>query len=130
MSNPCAKISHAGSLLNLSSLRLLSAAGNDSRLQSRVDQDEADINDQVRGLIPWPVATTVIQGKNFKIFRVEDTGTTTDAPSGKLLALTKKGLEIACGDGTTLRIVQLQGEGGKRMAAADYLRGHSVQVGV
>ena len=27
-------------------------------------------------------------------------------------------------------ITQLQGEGGKRMAAADYLRGHSVQVGV
>jgi methionyl-tRNA formyltransferase len=42
----------------------------------------------------------------------------------------KQGIEIACGDGRTLLITQLQGEGGKRMAAADYLRGHRVQVGV
>ena len=88
----------------------------------------AHINDQVRGLIPWPVATTVIQDKNFKIFRVEDTGRTTDAPGGKLIALTKKGLEIACGDGTIARITQLQAEGGKRMAAADYFRGHPIEI--
>ena len=84
--------------------------------------------DQVRGLIPWPVATTVIQGKNFKIFRVEDAQYTTDAPAGKLLALTKKGLEIACGDGKAGRITQLQAEGGKRMAAADYFRGHPIEI--
>ena len=86
------------------------------------------INDQVRGLIPWPVATTCIQGKNFKIFKVEDAGRETDAPGGKLLALTKKGLEIACGDGKVARITQLQAEGGKRMAAADYFRGHPIEI--
>ena len=84
--------------------------------------------DQVRGLIPWPVATTVIADKNFKIFSVEDTGRTTDADAGKILALTKKGLEIACGDGAVACITQLQAEGGKRMAAADYLRGHPIDI--
>ena len=84
--------------------------------------------DQVRGLIPWPVATATLQGKNFKIFRVEDAQRTTDAPAGKLLALTKKGLEIACGDGCVARITQLQAEGGKRMAAADYFRGHPIEI--
>ena len=86
------------------------------------------INDQVRGLIPWPVATACIQGKNFKIFRVEDAGYETDAQPGKVLALTKKGLEIACGDGKAVRITQLQAEGGKRMAAADYFRGHPIEI--
>ena len=86
------------------------------------------INDQVRGLIPWPVATACIQGKNFKIFRVEDAGHETDAQPGKVLALTKKGLEIACGDGKVVRITQLQAEGGKRMAAADYFRGHPIEI--
>lgn len=84
--------------------------------------------DQVRGLIPWPVATTVIQDKNFKIFRVEDTGRTTDAKPGTLLALTKKGLEVACGDSKVAVITQLQAEGGKRMAAADYFRGHPIEI--
>ena len=86
------------------------------------------INDQVRGLIPWPVATTCMQGKNFKIFKVEDAGRETDAQPGKILALTKKGLEIACGDGKVARITQLQAEGGKRMAAADYFRGHPIEI--
>ncbi len=84
--------------------------------------------DQVRGLIPWPVATTVIQDKNFRIFRVEDTAKTTEAQPGTLLALTKKGLEIACGDGKIAVITQLQAEGGKRMAAADYFRGHPIEI--
>lgn len=84
--------------------------------------------DQVRGLIPWPVATTVLKDKDFKIFRVEDAQKETTAEPGKILALTKKGLEIACGDGKTALITQLQAEGGKRMAAADYFRGHPIEI--
>ena len=44
------------------------------------------------------------------------------------LAADKKGLKIACGEGTVLRIDTLQAAGGKRMAAADYLRGHPIPV--
>lgn len=84
--------------------------------------------DQVRGLIPWPVATAEIQGKCFKIFRVEDAGKQTQAQAGTLLALTKKGLEVACGDGRVGLITQLQAEGGKRMAVADYFRGHPIEI--
>ncbi len=92
------------------------------------EQSLTDIIDQVRGLIPWPVATTEIAGKKFKIFRVEDAGRTTNAPAGKVLALTKKGLELACGDGCVARITQLQAEGGKRMNAVDYFRGHPIEI--
>ena len=84
--------------------------------------------DHVRGLIPWPVATTVIQDKNFKIYRVEDCGKTSDAPAGTVVALTKKGLEVVCGDGNVALITQLQAEGGKRMAAVDYFRGHPINI--
>ena len=84
--------------------------------------------DHVRGLIPWPVATTVIKDKNFKIFRVEDIRKETVKPAGTILALTKKGLEIACGDGKVGLITQLQAEGGKRMSAADYFRGHPIDI--
>ena len=84
--------------------------------------------DQVRGLIPWPVATMLIEDKKFKIFRVEDAGRMTDAAPGTLLALHKKGLEVACGDGKVARITQLQAEGGKRMAAPDYFRGHPINI--
>ncbi len=87
------------------------------------------IHDQVRGLIPWPCASTEVGGKKVKVFKTEF-GTETQSPAGTVVSAGKQGIEIACGDGKTLYITQLQGEGGKRMAAADYLRGHSVQVGV
>ena len=57
-------------------------------------------------------------------------GEETSAPAGSVVTADKTGLAIACGDGRCLKILELQGEGGKRMAAADYLRGHPVPLGL
>ncbi|MBR5093648.1 MAG: methionyl-tRNA formyltransferase [Oscillospiraceae bacterium] len=89
---------------------------------------QRQIIDQVRGLIPWPVATCELAGKRFKIFRVEPVEDASAAAPGTLLQLDKQGLIVACGDGA-LRITQLQAEGGKRMSAADYFRGHPIELG-
>lgn len=85
------------------------------------------LHDQVRGLIPWPCASMTLDGKNVKVYRTAVGGETALA-AGKIAEAGKQGLAIACGDGLLLRILELQAEGGKRMAAADYLRGHPVQV--
>ena len=45
---------------------------------------------------------------------------------GEILGLTKTGLRIACGEGA-VEILSLQAEGGKRMAAPDYFRGHPLE---
>ena len=87
------------------------------------------LHDQVRGLIPWPCASMTLDGKNVKVYRTAVGGETALA-AGKIAEAGKQGLAIACGDGLLLRILELQAEGGKRMAAADYLRGHPVQVDV
>lgn len=87
-----------------------------------------EVIDHVRGLVPWPVATTQLDGKHFKIFRVERTQKRTDRAPGTPLALNKQGLEIACGGGDVLLITQMQAEGGKRMPAADYFRGHPIKL--
>ena len=50
------------------------------------------------------------------------------APLAEKLALTKQGLEVVCGGGDVLVIRELQAEGGKRMAAADYFRGHPITI--
>lgn len=87
------------------------------------------LHDQVRGLIPWPCASMTLDGKNVKVYRTAVGGETALA-AGKIAEAGKQGLAIACGDGRLLCILELQAEGGKRMAAADYLRGHPVQVDV
>lgn len=79
------------------------------------------VHNHVRGLHPWPVATMELQGKKFKVHAahvVSGSGT-----PGHILGLTKTGLVIACGEGA-VEITSLQAEGGKRMAAPDYFRGH------
>ena len=85
------------------------------------------INCQVRGLIPWPCASTELGGATVKIFRTEVGSETAKAP-GTVAAAGKAGIDVACGDGHLLRILELQPQGGRRMAAADYLRGHPLQV--
>ena len=86
------------------------------------------IQDQVRGLIPWPVATAGLAGKRFKIFAVEPVEHGPAGRPGTLLALDKRGLVVCCADGA-LRVTELQAEGGKRMRAPDYFRGHPIEIG-
>ncbi|MEE1327739.1 MAG: methionyl-tRNA formyltransferase [Oscillospiraceae bacterium] len=79
------------------------------------------VHNQVRGLHPWPVATMELKGQKFKVHAtavVDGKG-----QPGEILGLTKTGLVIACGEGA-VEIRSLQAEGGKRMAAPDYFRGH------
>ena len=44
------------------------------------------------------------------------------------MAVTKKGLEMACGGGSVLLVEEVQAQGGKRMRCADYLRGHPIII--
>ena len=83
---------------------------------------------QVRGLLPWPCASTdVINGEPMKLYAVKETGETTSAAPGTIVAAGKQGIDIACGDGKLLRVAELQAQGGKRMAAGAYLLGHPIR---
>ncbi|MHA5221137.1 methionyl-tRNA formyltransferase [Dysosmobacter sp. Phy] len=87
----------------------------------------AAISCQVRGLIPWPCAQAEIAGTRFKVYRTAPGGATDKAP-GTLLSAGKQGIEVACGDGRSLYLTEIQAEGGKRMSAAAYLLGHPMEV--
>ena len=82
------------------------------------------VHDHVRGLHPWPVATAVLAGTNFKIHATAIVDGSGEA--GTILGLTKTGLKVACGEGA-VEIRVLQAEGGKRMGAPDYFRGHPLE---
>lgn len=102
-----------------------------SRELSNIDwnQSAKAIHDKIRGLSPWPAASTnIISDITIKIFGSANLGETTCAQPGTIIAAGKQGIDVACGDGKVLRITQLQAPGGKRMAAADYLRGHPIHL--
>ena len=86
------------------------------------------LHNQVRGLIPWPAAVTTLSGSRCKVFSTTVLPDHTAAAPGTILRADKAGIDVACGDGTILRIDELQPDGGKRMKAADYLRGHPITL--
>ena len=90
-------------------------------------QTAGTVHNKVRGLNPWPVATAQIGGKQFKVYTTVIAENPDNAPAGTILGLTKTGLQIACGEGA-VEIRVLQAEGGKRMAAPDYFRGHPLEA--
>ncbi len=87
----------------------------------------AQLHNQVRGLNPWPVATTEIQGNRFKVYQTAVVQSEHTHEPGTILGLTKTGLQIACAQ-DILEIRILQAEGGKRMGAPDYFRGHPLEA--
>ncbi len=100
-----------------------------SRELSPIDWNRTSrqILDQIRGLIPWPCAATTLGEQTVKVYRAQPLGATQEA-AGKMKA-TKRGIEVACGDGTSVLITELQAEGGKRMAANAYLNGKRIAAG-
>ena len=87
------------------------------------------IHDQVRGLTPWPATSTdILNGETVKVFAVRETGESTQKAPGTVLSAGKEGIDVSCGDGKVIRIIELQAPGSRRMAAADYLRGHPISV--
>ncbi|HEX7129195.1 MAG TPA: methionyl-tRNA formyltransferase [Rhodanobacteraceae bacterium] len=82
-----------------------------------------ELERKVRAFDPWPVAEAEIAGERVRVWQAEsgDRGPGTgDRQPGEIIAASKHGIDIACGDGV-LRILKLQRAGGRVIGAADYL---------
>ncbi len=111
-----------------------------------------EIERMTRALNPWPTAYTSFEGKTFKLWDVDvipdssehkDTGVKCphakechgedgslrrEEKPGTVIFSGKNLLIVKCGDGC-LKLNEVQMEGKKRMAIADFLRGKKIEVG-
>ena len=96
----------------------------------RIDWNRSpeSIHALVRAMTPWPGTFTFIKGKRVKIFKVSPLATRTDVEPGIVFQTDKAGIHVAAKGGSVL-ICELQGSSGKRMNAADYLRGNPLKTG-
>lgn len=86
-----------------------------------------ELHNQVCGLYPWPSAVATVAGIRCKILRTEpDNGC---GEIGTVLEAGKKGLLVACGNRSALRILELQPDGKKPMATVNFLQGHPLKEG-
>lgn len=112
---------------------LVTFASNINREQERIDWHNGarTIYNQVRGLHPWPVAYTTFEEGNFKIWWAQVGDTANNATPGEVVAIHKDSFEIATGEGGSLKVLDCQPAGKKRMTATEYLRGtgSKLQIG-
>ena len=100
--------------------------------EGRIDwtRSAALIHDQVRGLHPWPLAYAQLASRRVLIRR---TRRISDAAAGlgagAIVAAGHDGLDVACGDGNVLRVLEIQTEGRRPMAVRDFLAGHRIPAG-
>lgn len=82
-----------------------------------------EIDQQVRGMRPWPIAFTTFEGTRWKIWEVTPLDETTDEAPGTIIYRDKKQLWIACGQQTVLAIDVLQPAGKSKQTIQSFLNG-------
>jgi methionyl-tRNA formyltransferase len=89
------------------------------------------LHNQVRGLWPWPHATTFLDGTRYILHRsrVSSAATGTAAPGTILKASAIEGVHVACGGGTAIELIDVQLEGKRVMSARDALAAKTLAPG-
>ncbi|OIK15229.1 methionyl-tRNA formyltransferase [Bacillus sp. MUM 13] len=87
------------------------------------DQSGEDIYNQIRGLNPWPIAYTLMNGEVLKIWEAAKLHTDKEKAPGEIISIEDNGILVATGNKTAVLITELQPSGKKRMSSKDYLRG-------
>lgn len=87
-----------------------------------------EVHNKVRGLYSWPIATTVINGKKFKIHKSKILAENFVGNPGEIVDNNNR-LVIMCGDGICVEILEIQAEGKKKMDTQSFLRGQRIDKG-
>ncbi len=87
-----------------------------------------EVHNKVRGLYSWPIATTVINGKKFKIHKSKILTENFAGNPGEIVDNSNR-LVIMCGDGNCVEILEIQAEGKKKMDTQSFLRGQRIEKG-
>lgn len=91
-------------------------------------QSAEAIGRRVRAFNPFPAASAQLGADVIKLWRATVEPTAHQKPAGTLLSADEYGVRVACGDGV-LCVTELQRAGGKRLNAADFLRGFALTAG-
>jgi methionyl-tRNA formyltransferase len=104
---------------------------------SKIDKREARIawnetaeviERKVRAFDPLPGAVTLLEGTVLKIWRAE-TAPKVNALPGTIVRAANDGVTVACGEGTALKVCELQRSGGKRLPVSAFLAGNPIEPG-
>jgi len=102
-----------------------------TRQDGRIDwtRPAIELDRLIRAFTPWPGTSCLLKDAQMKIHRAQVIAHADACPvPGTIVSATADGILVSCGNGL-LNLLEVQIEGGKRLPAADFLRGHPLQAG-
>ena len=90
----------------------------------------AYIHNRVRGLHPWPHASTHLDGARVIILKTRVDEGTSDAPPGTIVGVSADAIHVATGHGGRIAVEQLQPEGRRPMSAREFAAGRRLRAGM
>ena len=87
-----------------------------------------EVHNKIRGLYPWPVATTKINGKNYKIHKSQILSERFKGDIGEIVDNNNR-IVVMCGNGVCIELLVIQAEGKRKTDTASFLRGHKIEKG-
>ncbi len=91
--------------------------------------DARTVFNHVRGLSPWPGAYTTFNEKRLKLYGAKPPAGRTDKAPGTITEETDSGFRVACGDGYTVEVTEVQLSGKKKTDAQNFAAGRQDLIG-
>ncbi|MEH6953891.1 methionyl-tRNA formyltransferase [Neobacillus drentensis] len=106
-------------------------AANIKREQEKIiwSRTGEEIYNHIRGLNPWPVAFTTLNGQVIKIWRAEKLTGQKSVTPGTILTIEPDGFSVSTGNETAIKIIELQPSGKTKMMSEQFLRGSKISIG-
>ena len=101
------------------------------RQDGRIDwtRPAIELERLIRAFTPWPGTSCMLKAAQMKIHRAQILAMADACPApGTIVSASADGILVSCGSGL-LNLTEVQIEGGRRLSAADFLRGHPLQAG-
>jgi len=123
-------------LRSMSTLRAEPQSAAGATYANKIDKSEAWLDwrlpavalaRKVRAYDPFPVAQTRLDDVVIRVWRANAEVRVAPADPGTIMAAGPAGIEVVCGQGS-LRLIELQRAGGKRLPAREFLAGHPLSV--
>lgn len=92
-------------------------------------REARDVFNHIRGLSPWPGAYTSFNDKRLKIYGANPPAGTSDALPGTITEVTDEGFTVACGDGLTIEVTEVQLSGKKKTDGQNFAAGRQGLAG-
>jgi methionyl-tRNA formyltransferase len=89
----------------------------------------AETANRLRGFSPWPGAQFTHESRSIKILSAHEVARPASSAAGTVTGVSREGIDVACGQGTTLRLVRVQPESRGPVSAFDFANGAKLRPG-